>query len=134
MIQQEILINSDFSFSPNGKLTADIANRALRKYSEGFETAIKLQGECPIFLDTNILLEYYGMSKSEKEKLTQFINNYKNRIHITKQVEQEYLRNRLSVINKDFFEPLNKISEDFKNVQKNIVGAIREFKENKKNI
>lgn len=51
---------------PNINLTADISNRALRKYADGFETARALEGTLPIILDTNILLGYYGMSQNEK--------------------------------------------------------------------
>lgn len=128
------IINSDFSFNPNNNLTTDIANRALRKYAEGFEAAKTLAGTIPIILDTNILLGYYGMSQNEKLKLIQFINSYKDRIFITKQVEQEYLRNRLPVIKKDFFGPLNKISDDFSNVRNEIAGKLQSFRESKKKI
>jgi cold shock CspA family protein len=89
----------------------------------------------PCALDfTNVLLDYYGMSQNEKQKLIQFIKTYKDRIFITKQVEQEYLRNRLSVINKNFFGPLNKISDDFAIVRNEIAGKLQSFRESKKKI
>jgi cold shock CspA family protein len=127
-------INSAFCFNPNSNITSDIANRALRKYAEGFESAKTLDGTLPIILDTNILLGYYGMSQNEKSKLIQFINKYKNRIYITNQVEQEYLRNRLPVIKKDFFGPLTKISDDFATIRNEIVTKLQNFRENKKKI
>ena len=44
------IINSDFSFNPSNNLTTGIANRALRKYADNFETAKNLQGTFPIIL------------------------------------------------------------------------------------
>ncbi|MCC6727572.1 MAG: DUF4935 domain-containing protein, partial [Saprospiraceae bacterium] len=128
------VINKDFCFNPYANLTADISNKALRKYADSFELAKSLGGNFPIVLDNNILLGYYGMSQNEKVKLIQFITTYKDRIFITKQVEQEYLRNRLSVIKKDFFGPLNKIESDFANLRTEITGKLQSFRENKKKI
>lgn len=128
------LINQEFCFNPYSNLTLDISNRALRKYADGFESAKNLEGEHPIILDTNILLGYYGMSQNEKQKLIQFIENYRERIYLTKQVEQEYLRNRLSVIKKDFFGPLNKIADDFSSLRTDIAGKLQNFRDNKKKI
>lgn len=127
-------IDKDFCFNPYSNLTTDISNRALRRYADGFEKAKNLEGDLPIILDTNILLGYYGMSQNEKQKLIQFIQSYKDRIYITKQVEQEYLRNRLSVIKKDFFGPLSKISEDYSVLRSDISGKLQSFRENKKKI
>lgn len=129
-----ITIDRNFCFNPYSNLTAEISNKALRKYAEGFESAKNLGGDLPIILDTNILLGYYGMSQNEKTKLIQFIENYKDRIYITKQVELEYLRNRLSVIKKDFFGPLNKIADDFSSLRNEITGKLQNFRENKKKI
>jgi len=127
-------IDKDFCFNPYTNLTTGISNRALRKFADGFETAKNLEGGLPIILDTNILLGYYGMSQNEKQKLIQFIQSYKERIFITKQVEQEYLRNRLSVIKKDFFGPLNKIADDYSILRNEISGKLQSFRENKKKI
>jgi|GEM_PF-2301531 len=129
-----LIVNNDFCFKPYSSITAEVSNKSLRKYSEDFEIAKSLNGTFPIVLDTNILLGYYGMSQNEKNKLIQFINSYKDRIYITKQVEQEYLRNRLSVIKKDFFGPLNKILEDFSSLRSEIFGKIQSFREAKKRL
>ncbi|MBS1917529.1 MAG: DUF4935 domain-containing protein [Bacteroidetes bacterium] len=130
----DIAINPSFCFNPNGRLTTDISNRALRKFAEGIDAAIKLEGDLPIILDTNILLDYYGMSQAEKAKLIQLIKTYNSRIYITRQVEQEYLRNRLSVIKKNFFEPLNRIASDFITLQRDIENKLKSYKEEKKRI
>lgn len=127
-------INNDFYFNPSAKLTVAISNSALRKYAESFDACSKLEGELPILLDTNILLGYYGMSQTEKNKLIEFIDKLKDRIFLTKQVEEEFLRNRLTVIKKDFFGPLNKISEDYGKVKSEIEGLLKNFRDNKKKI
>lgn len=127
-------INKDFFFDPNAKLTVAISNSALRKFAENFEACAKLEGDLPILLDTNILLGYYGMSQKEKEKLLEFLENLKDRIILTKQVEEEFLRNRLTVIKKDFFGPLNRITEDYQKMRSDIEGHLRNFKDNKKKI
>jgi cold shock CspA family protein len=127
-------INKDFFFDPNAKLTVAISNSALRKFAENFEACAKLEGDLPILLDTNILLGYYGMSQKEKEKLLEFLENLKDRIILTKQVEEEFLRNRLTVIKKDFFGPLNRITEDYQKMRSDIEGHLRNFRDNKKKI
>jgi len=134
MHSEKVSIDKDFYFNLNRNITAGIVNTALRQFAECFEEAKKLNGDYPIFIDTNILLGYYGMSQNEKGKLIQFLTQYKERIHITSQIQNEYLRNRLSVIKKDFFGTLSKISEDFSNVKKQTAGIIKNFKESKKSI
>lgn len=127
-------ISMDFYFNPSNELTASISNAALKQYATGFEDALKLKGDTPIILDTNILLGYYGMSNEEKQKLLTFINAYKHRIYITKQIEQEYLKNRLSVIKKDFLGPLDKVPEEYQKLKSQIAGLIKSFKSDKKNL
>ena len=127
-------INQDFFFDPNAKLTVAISNSALRKFAENFDSCSKLEGKLPILLDTNILLGYYGMSQTEKEKLLEFLEKFRERIILTKQVEEEFLRNRLTVIKKDFFGPLNRITEDYQKMRSDIEGHLRNFRDNKKKI
>jgi len=127
-------INEEFYFNPKTPLTVAISNSALRKYADNFEACSKLEGTLPILLDTNILLGYYGMSQTEKEKLIEVLTKLQDRIFLTKQIEEEFLRNRLTVIKKDFFGPLNKISEDYGKMKSDIEGSLRNFRENKKKI
>jgi len=127
-------IDENFYFNPTEKLTASVSNSALRKYAESFGTCSALEGDFPIIIDTNILLGYYGMSKKEKEKLIEFLDTYKPRIVLTKQVEEEFLRNRLSVIKRDFFGPLHKIADDYNKMRSNIEGQLKSFREDKKKI
>lgn len=127
-------IDKDFFFDATAKLTVAISNSALRKYASNFDACSKLEGDLPILLDTNILLGYYGMSQAEKEKLIEFLDKLQDRIILTKQVEEEFLRNRLTVIKKDFFGPLNKIAEDYGKMRSDIEGLLKNFRDNKKKI
>tara|TARA_R110000850_G_scaffold155641_1_gene279879 strand:+ start:244 stop:1719 length:1476 start_codon:yes stop_codon:yes gene_type:complete len=127
-------ISEEFYFNPKAKLTVSISNAALRKYASNFEECSKLEGELPIILDTNILLGYYGMSQQEKDKLIEFLDKFKDRIILTKQVESEFLKNRLTVIKKDFFGPLSKIADDYIKMRNDIEGSLKSFRESKKKI
>jgi predicted nucleic acid-binding protein len=127
-------VSDKFYFNPKEKLTVAVSNSALRKYANDFEMCSKLEGEFPIILDTNILLGYYGMSQQEKGKLIEFLDNFKDRIVLTKQVESEFLKNRLTVIKKDFFGPLSKIAGDYLKMRNDIEGNLKNFRENKKKI
>lgn len=127
-------ISEKFYFNPLEKLTISVSNSALRNYATNFENSSKLKGDLPIILDTNILLGYYGMSQQEKDKLIEFLDKFKDRIILTKQVELEFLRNRLTVIKKDFFGPLSKIADDFAKMRNDIEGSLKNFRENKKKI
>jgi len=127
-------IDKEFFFDPTAKLTVAISNTALRKFAKNFEACSKLEGDLPILLDTNILLGYYGMSQKEKEKLLEVLEKLKDRIILTKQVEEEFLRNRLTVIKKDFFGPLNKITGDYQKIKNDIEGHLRNFRDSKKKI
>tara|TARA_R110002072_G_scaffold72354_1_gene172983 strand:+ start:1708 stop:3183 length:1476 start_codon:yes stop_codon:yes gene_type:complete len=127
-------ISEKFYFNPKEKLTVSISNEALRKYATNFDQCSKLEGDLPIILDTNILLGYYGMSQREKDKLIEFLDKFKKRIILTKQVESEFLKNRLTVIKKDFFGPLSKIADDYLKMRNDIEGNLKNFRENKKKI
>ncbi len=127
-------IDENFFFDPTAKLTVALSNSALRKFAENFVAHSKLEGNLPILLDTNILLGYYGMSQKEKEKLLEFLEKFKERIILTKQVEEEFLRNRLTVIKKDFFGPLHRITDDYQKMKSDIEGHLRNFRDNKKKI
>lgn len=106
-------INYEFGFNSNKKHTIKQVKESLDSYSSNFESALKLDGSIPIFLDTNILLNYYGMSSSEKGKLLEFINATDN-IYITKQIETEFIRNRVGVIN-EYFTSVKKIKDIIEN-------------------
>lgn len=135
MIMSEIKINSEFWYNSGNKLTIAIAHNALSNYAEKFLSALKLEDKSiPIILDTNVLLAYYGMSQQEKKKLITFLNENSNRLFITHQVEKEFLKNRLNIIKKEFFSPLEKIETDFKSTYKEIKDKFKRFIDDKKRI
>lgn len=130
----KVEINKDFCFDSNKKLTIEISHNALKTYFEKFPGALKLEKSIPIILDTNVLLRYYGMSQHEKKKLIEFLNENKDRIFLTSQVEEEFLRNRINVINKEFFQPLKAIPEEFKKMYEDVRNTFTSFMNNKKKI
>lgn len=99
------------------------SQKALKLYSEGLETAENLEDDSPIFLDTNVLLDYYRISFSEREQLQKFFEINKDRIYITKQIETEFLRHRIDHI-KSYLKSL----EEFVNAYRNIKSEIEKLK------
>jgi predicted nucleic acid-binding protein len=130
----EIEINEEFCFDSNKKLTIQIAHKALKNYSEKLSEALDLEKSIPIILDTNVLLKYYGMSQVEKRKLIEFLNENRDRIFLTPQIEKEFLRNRIKIINNNFFTPLEAIPAEFEKMYKGIKDNFKRFLDNKKNI
>jgi len=86
----------------------------LERYSSRFEEAISLKSELPIFLDTNILIRYYNISFTAREKLLNFVKLNKERIFLTSQVQIEFIRNREDNIQNFFEKVTSKIPRDFK--------------------
>lgn len=68
-----------------------------------------------IFLDTNILLGAYALSKLEKKALVKFIENNKKRIVIASQVDKEYQKHRLELIS-SYDKKLTQLNKDTKGV------------------
>lgn len=115
-----IKISENFSFNFKNDVTIGETREVLKKYYSGFEGAFSLKAGYPIFLDTNILLNYYGMSSVDKEMLKTFFTDKVEQIYITQQIEQEFQRNRISAI-ESYFDELIKIKTDFqKDLQKGI--------------
>lgn len=54
----------------------------------------------PIFVDANVLLNVYFSPVPLRQHLARFLNNNKERIYITSQVEKEFMRHRLQFIDK----------------------------------
>lgn len=127
-------INSEFCFDTNKKLTIEISHKALKNHHDKFLAAFELQNPMPIILDTNVLLAYYGMSQSEKKRLIKLLNENKERIFLTSQIEKEFLRNRIKTIEKKFLTPLDSIKTDFTATYKGIKDKLEKFINSKKNI
>ncbi|MEZ1317723.1 PIN-like domain-containing protein [Pseudomonas fluorescens] len=101
------------NFDIRKELPISLSAKALQTYAENFEKAYSLKKDVAIFLDTNVLLSYYGMAASEKTKLLSFLKDNSSHIYLTAQVQEEFRRNRVKNIEKDLFEPLRKIPDSF---------------------
>lgn len=116
-------------FNKIGKLSIATYKNVTDLFIKDFEKAITLDFECPIFLDTNILLRYYSISFKAREKLYDFLESKKRNIYLTSQVQQEFLRNREDVINRYFEQVSKKVPKEFNN---EIVNKLQNFIEQHK--
>lgn len=116
------IVTQDFCFIAKNVSISD-SQKALKSYSDGLEIASKLDGDSPIFLDTNVLLDYYKISFSEREQLEKFFDINKDRIYLTKQIETEFLRHRI-----DHIKTYLKSLEDFVNAYRNIKAEIEKLR------
>jgi len=71
---------------------------AITYYVDHLPSAVNLNETIPIFLDTNVLLRGYGVSPERRALLYKFFLERKDQIVITKQIDQEFIRNRKKVI------------------------------------
>lgn len=124
----EPILSAEFHFNPQKNIRALTSRDALKIYQTSFFSALKFEESLPIFLDTNILLGYYGMPQKEKEKLLAFIGKYRDRICLTNEVEVEYLRNRLSVIERDLFKPYDEVIKEFKELKVTIENQLKSYR------
>ena len=113
-------IGNDFWFNSKRNYSIKSVNEGLKLYTENLERIEKLKGDETIFLDTNILLDYYQISFTERKKLIEVINKLKKRIILTSCVEEEFLRNRVSKIKKFKHQLEETLQKKFNNVKKNI--------------
>ena len=111
----QVVLSDTFCFTANLPRTIHGSVSALEYFTRNFDSVTALKGDMPIFLDTNILLSYYGMAASEKAKLIGFFRQNKSKLHLTNQVQNEYLSNREKIIAKDLFAPLNNLTDDLSN-------------------
>ncbi|HLO87923.1 MAG TPA: PIN-like domain-containing protein [Nostocaceae cyanobacterium] len=123
----EHTINDNFCYEPNKELSLPIVHKALKRYSEYKQEAFNISGKIPIVVDTSVLLRYYKMSQQDKKELLAFLEKQKDRIILTRQIEKEFLGRRISVIQKDFFNPLNKIHKSFEETYKGIKSLLSRF-------
>jgi len=112
-------ICSDNIFSTQKSFSILISQTALKKYTNGLERALNFEENIPIFLDTNVLLDYYKISFTEREELSKFFTQNKDRIFITKQIEQEFLRHRIDHI-RSYLKSLDEFVNSYKNIKSEI--------------
>ncbi|MFK7983530.1 MAG: PIN-like domain-containing protein [Saprospiraceae bacterium] len=70
---------------------------AITYYANKLESAVNLDENIPIFLDTNVLLRGYSVSPERRALLNKFFLDRKNQIVLTKQVQKEFIRNKKKV-------------------------------------
>lgn len=104
---------------------------AIEHYYSKFNDAIELKSNIPIFLDTNILLRYYSISFKQRELLKNFFIENSEKIHISNQVQKEFIKNREEVIQKYFHSALESMSE---NLKSDIIDRTHKFKNENKEI
>ncbi len=100
-----------------------VSQKALKNYTNNLDKALNLDGEIPIIFDTNVLLDYYRISFTEREELESFFEQNTHRIYLTKQVEEEFLKHRI-----DHIRSYLKSLDDFVNSYKNIKEEIERLK------
>lgn len=120
-----ISVDRDFCFGNNADPTIARTKAALKHFSTHFPAIIKLDTSTPIFLDANVLLNYYGMASSEKKKLISFFGKNKSRLRLTNQVQKEYLANRVTVIKNDLFAPLGVLGSVLRKGRDSAINAYR---------
>lgn len=85
----------------------------LDKFSENFEKEVSLKTNTLLIIDTSVLLRYYSISFTAREKLYKFLTDNKDRIIITYQIQTEFLRNREDIIQRFFEQVTSKIPKEF---------------------
>ncbi len=90
----------DKAETPDDSRSTDVIGQktALTYYANNLPSAIHLSEHIPIFLDTNVLLRGYSISPAPRAFLYEFFTERKNQIVVTKQIEQEFIKNRKKVI------------------------------------
>lgn len=85
----------DFKFKHRSVLDEHTALKYHAEHKPNLETWL-FDGDGPIFVDTNVLLNLYRISFFEREQLLKFFQNQKERIVLCSQVCAEYLSHRHS--------------------------------------
>ncbi|CAH0288711.1 hypothetical protein SRABI27_04001 [Pedobacter sp. Bi27] len=118
--------------SKQGINNLKVYKKVLDEYKAGQEKAQTLADDLPIFVDTNVLLNYYEVSFSAREKIMQFFEKYKARIVLSAQVQFEFIKNREKIIHSFQTAVTEQLPRDF---QSNVINKFQHFQnENKKKL
>lgn len=117
--KSDVIISESFCFHPEKYFSVQLYHKALDKYNENLETALNLEGDHPIFLDTNVLLDFYKLSFSEREELLKFFNVNKSRIWITSKIEEEFLKHRIDHI-RNYLKSLDEFVNSYRNIREEL--------------
>lgn len=120
----------DYVFRTNYYFSIPISQQALSEYSKNLNAALNLDNNIPIFLDTNVLLDYYKISFTERDDIIKFFEKNKSRIYITKQIESEFLKHRIDHI-RSYLISVDEFINAYKNIKTEVIeiksGTIRGF-------
>lgn len=109
----------------------EVYEKILSNYKSNIDKVVKLEGDIPVFLDSNVFLKSYSISFKAREKLMEFFEKYKSRIHITNQVQLEFIKNREDIIERFFDDITNGLPNNFK---QGILNKFSSFLEKNKTI
>lgn len=115
----ETVINEEFCFKLDLNPSIIEIQQALDAYSKNLDSEITLETETPIFLDTNVLLDYYKLSFSERKSLIKYFEENKGRLYITHQVQEEFLRHRVNHI-KSYLNSVEEFVKAYRNIRNEI--------------
>lgn len=105
-MEDEIGENLCFRYSNGNSLVCQQAYAYYKQHDPGSFDEWGYDNKTIIFLDTNVLLKTYFLSKTERESIIKFIKVNKERIIISSQVDIEYQKHRL-----EFISGYNKLLE-----------------------
>ena len=95
---RKCVIEKGYSFNTIEDKTGWLDNQtAITYYANNLPSAVDLNESIPIFLDTNVLLRGYSVSPERRGLLNQFFLERKDQIVLTKQVQEEFSRNKKKV-------------------------------------
>ncbi len=126
-------ICNEFIFDIDRFISISTTQKALKQYSDGFEIANSLGDDIPIFLDTNVLLEFYKISFAERKEVKQFLSKNKERIFLTHQIESEFLKHRIDHINSyqksldDFLKTYSNIREEIEKLKNGHIASFNYY-------
>ena len=117
-------ISTYFSFGRYG-LSVPKAQEALTYYKAKNKDSVEwlsTDGRTHIFIDTNVLLKLYKISRENRESMLEFFNKNKERIYICGQVGQEYLKHRCTEI-KHYATTISNIQKEIRSLIEKIRGT-----------
>lgn len=108
-------INKDFNFkSKINKGTIESHSQALKHYKDTFLNVYDLKGNTKLFLDTNVLIHIYKISFKARNKLFNFLEKNVDRVFLTHQIQEEFIRNREKSIDDFYSKEANSLPNNFK--------------------
>ncbi|GEM_PF-3806824 len=98
MLDRKCVIEKGYSFNTiEDKAGLPDHQTAITYYTNHLQAAVTLNENIPVFLDTNVLLRGYSVSPERRALLNKFFGDRKNQLVLTKQVQQEFIRNKKKV-------------------------------------